>query len=59
MFTTAAGILASLATLGGIVWGVFKWASWKLQKTQQQVREEVAADIAKQQQGFEQTGRPQ
>lgn len=52
-----AAIIAVAGALTAVV-SVFKWFTWKLQKTPQQTKEDIDQNIQKSEDNFSNTGRP-
>lgn len=50
--------LAAVAGIVAAVYGIFKWATWKFQKTPEEKREEIDSDVRKEQEEYEKKGRP-
>lgn len=57
--TTFFAAVAGLATIAGAVYGIFKYIAWRLTPTAEQQKENTDADVQKEEDGFESTGRPQ
>lgn len=53
------GALGGVAGIVAAVYGIFKWAAWKLESTPEGTKEEVDEEIARKKKAVEDGGRPQ
>jgi hypothetical protein len=56
--STILAALGSVAGIVGAVYGVFKWVTWQAQKTEDQINQDVDAQVKSDSTKEQNTGRP-
>ena len=59
MFTTVAGVIASIATISTAVYGLTKYLIRYFKVTPQQAKEKIDREVVEEQAKTKETGRPQ